>query len=184
MGLLQKLLRGTPADEPAADTRGLLLFEHVSDVIQGETTLRQAGYDDIRVVAPPPALRTGCDLCLEIPLIATTGVTALLARAGITPLETMAIEPGGLEPTELCSITDFDHHVMVRAANMKIMVERTTGVIVNISGGGCSDVPYLAALLIGKTLDEAPSPRTAGYTLCAYTLGVAFDKAREVLACA
>jgi hypothetical protein len=65
---------------------------------------------------------------------------------------------------------------------MKITVEKETKKIVNISGGGCSDVPYLALGLIGKTLDAAPAPRQIGYTLCAYTLEIAFEEARRLLA--
>jgi hypothetical protein len=34
---------------------------------------------------------------------------------------------------------------MIRAANMKLTVDKDTMVIVNISGGGCPDVPYLAS---------------------------------------
>jgi len=65
---------------------------------------------------------------------------------------------------------------MVRAANMKLTVDKSTGVLVNVSGGGCPDVPYLAALLVGRRLDEAPSPREMGHTLCGYALGLAFEE--------
>jgi len=39
---------------------------------------------------------------------------------------------------------------MVRAANMKLTIDKKTRMIVNISGGGCPDVPYLASQMIGK----------------------------------
>ena len=68
---------------------------------------------------------------------------------------------------------------MVRAANMKLTFEKESQKIVNISGGGCSDVPYLAQEMIGKTLSEAPSPREIGYTLCAYSLAIAFEEAKK-----
>lgn len=48
--------------------------------------------------------------------------------------------------------------------------------IVNVSGGGCPDVPYLAIRLIGHRLDAAPSPREIGHTLCGYALGLAFEE--------
>ncbi|MDZ7761787.1 MAG: hypothetical protein U5L00_16225 [Desulfovermiculus sp.] len=56
---------------------------------------------------------------------------------------------------------------MVRAANMKLTVDKETGVIVNISGGGCPDVPYLAREMIGKSLQKAPKPQDIGHTPCA-----------------
>jgi hypothetical protein len=65
---------------------------------------------------------------------------------------------------------------MVRAANMKITVDRRDRRIVNVSGGGCPDVPYLAEMLVGKTLEEAPAPRTLGRTLCGYALQLAFEE--------
>ncbi len=68
---------------------------------------------------------------------------------------------------------------MVRAANMKITVDKSTQTIVNVSGGGCPDVPYLAARMTGKRLSEAPSPRDLGHTLCGYALELAFQEIRR-----
>jgi len=64
---------------------------------------------------------------------------------------------------------------------MKLTFEKSSQKIVNISGGGCSDVPYLAQEMIGKTLSEAPSPREIGYTLCAYSLAIAFEEAKQII---
>ncbi|MFN2355777.1 MAG: hypothetical protein ABR512_14810 [Desulfopila sp.] len=47
------------------------------------------------------------------------------------------------------------------------------------SGGGCPDVPYLAAMLVGKTLEEAPRPRDIGHTLCGYALQLAYEDIRR-----
>jgi hypothetical protein len=65
---------------------------------------------------------------------------------------------------------------MVQAANMKITVDQTSLKVVNVSGGGCPDVPYLAAEMVGKRLDEAPSPRCIGHTLCGYALQLAYEE--------
>jgi hypothetical protein len=65
---------------------------------------------------------------------------------------------------------------MVRAANMKITIRKKDMKIVNISGGGCPDVPYLAHEMIGKTLAEAPRPRDLGHTLCGYALDLAYEE--------
>ena len=42
--------------------------------------------------------------------------------------------------------------------------------IVNISDGGCPDVPYLAQEMIGKTLYDTPHPQDSG----AYIMWVCF----------
>jgi hypothetical protein len=65
---------------------------------------------------------------------------------------------------------------MVRAANMKLTVDKETNIIVNIAGGGCPDVPLLAASMVGLSLDEAPSPRDIGHTLCGYALQLAYEE--------
>ena len=77
---------------------------------------------------------------------------------------------------DLYQVKDFGDWLMVRAANMKITVDKATRTVVNVSGGGCPDVPYLAARLIGLTLDEAPRPRDLGHTLCAYALELAHEE--------
>jgi len=81
-----------------------------------------------------------------------------------------------LEPVSLFQVKDFGPWLMVRAANMKLTVDKRTRVIVNVSGGGCPDVPYLARELTGKPLDAAPRPRDLGHTLCGYALDLAFEE--------
>ncbi len=71
---------------------------------------------------------------------------------------------------------------MIRCGNMKITLNKN-GDIVNISGGGCPDVPYLALKLKGRNIKEIKEeeyPKNLGYTLCAYTLNKAFEKAKEI----
>lgn len=158
------------------------MYETVNDVMHAEKVLRSEGVDDIRVVAPPPRYRQGCDLSLEFPLIDQVAIVRLLKNAGSEPIDCIYINDDALQPTEICRTKDFGSHIMVRAANMKIVFDKQTHIIVNISGGGCSDVPYLAQEMIGKSLREAPSPRDIGYTLCAYTLAIALDEARRLFA--
>ncbi|MBW2284614.1 MAG: hypothetical protein JRF65_08460, partial [Deltaproteobacteria bacterium] len=66
-----------------------------------------------------------------------------------------------------------------RAANMKLTVHKETQVIVNVSGGGCPDVPYLAWKMVGRRLDEAPRPGDIGHTLCGYALQLAYEEMRR-----
>lgn len=159
--------------------RGLLLFAGTGEVIRAETLLRQA-YFDVAVKGPPPDLRQGCDMVIEFPLLHEPRVREILAAAGLTPLRVAAVRDFMLEPVSLYHVKDVDGFLLVRAANMKICVDRTSGRIVNISGGGCPDVPYLAEALVGKTLAEAPEPRSLGQTLCGYALQLAFEEARRL----
>ncbi|MEM4726613.1 MAG: DUF3343 domain-containing protein, partial [Nitrososphaerales archaeon] len=47
-------------------TRALFLFELFKDAMQAEHTLRKAGFN-IKTGAPPPEVRTGCDLAISVP---------------------------------------------------------------------------------------------------------------------
>jgi hypothetical protein len=155
--------------------KGILVFHHTSEVIQAETLLKEAGLE-VAVKGPPPDLRTGCDLVIEFPLAAQLNVTALLDKARITPLKVLPLQNLLLEPVSLFHVKDFGDYLMVRAANMKITVDKRNLRIVNVSGGGCPDVPYLAESLVGRSLREAPPPRTLGHTLCGYALQLAYEE--------
>jgi hypothetical protein len=65
---------------------------------------------------------------------------------------------------------------MVKAANMKLTYEKSTGTIVNTSGGGCPDIPVMHAELLDKRVDEAPRPQDIGYTLCSLMLDRALEE--------
>jgi hypothetical protein len=158
-----------------AVTRGLLIFTDTSTVMQAEQVLKEEDYD-IKVVSPPEKYRTGCDLCVEFPLVEEPGITRILKMLGLTPIDVLPVSPNGLEPLRLCRTKDFGQYLMVRAANMKITIEKKTNRIVNVSGGGCPDVPYLAQEMVGKTLTEAPEPALIGFSMCAYSLNTARDE--------
>ena len=84
-----------------------------------------------------------------------------------------------LAPVDLFHTKDFGDYLMVRAANMKITIAKADQRIVNISGGGCPDVPYLAQEMVGKILAEAPRPRDLGHTLCGYALELAYEEIKR-----
>jgi hypothetical protein len=155
--------------------RGILVFENTGEVIRAENRLAQTGWK-IRVMGPPPEIRTGCDLVIEFPLIEKLEILRILEAGGIVPLQAVPVSSPLLEPVDIFFTTDYGRFLMVRAANMKITVEKETRTVVNISGGGCPDVPYLAAEMIGKSLGEAPSPRSIGHTLCGYALQLAYEE--------
>lgn len=164
-----------PASEAQRSDRGFLVFENTSEVIRAEKVLKSQGWR-IRVMGPPPELRRGCDLVIEFPLLAELKIISILTAAGVPPLQAVPVTDPLLKPVDLFHIKDFGSYLMVRAANMKLTIDKESQTIVNISGGGCPDVPYLAQEMVGKTLAEAPQPRDIGHTLCGYALQLAFEE--------
>jgi len=163
---------------PESDNRidqGLLVFSHTSEVIRAENLLKSRGIP-VRVMGPPPEIQSGCDLVIQYPLMRHLEITRLLTAQGLRPLQAVPVTGPLLKPVDLFHVKDFGRHVMVRAANMKLTVDKETRVIVNVSGGGCPDVPYLAAQLVGRPLKEAPRPRDIGHTVCGYALELAFEE--------
>ena len=154
---------------------GLVLFDEVQQAMAAEKVLKSAGYIG-KLVAPPPELRKGCDLAVAINLVEQPGIKRVLDENDIFYVSISPLRIKTAPLLEVVKITDFDKWVMVKAGNMKITYEKSSGVIVNVSGGGCPDIPYLHAQLIDKQLDEAPRPKDLGFTLCALNLDRAFDE--------
>ncbi len=176
-GLLGRPRAVEPRAERGVSARGILVFHDTSEVIRAERALKAAGLD-VQVKGPPPALRTGCDLVIEFPLILEPIARQALDSARLKPLQAVPVQDILLEPVSLFQIKDFGDWLMVRAANMKITVHKASRTIVNVSGGGCPDVPYLAESLVGRTLESAPEPLSLGHTLCGYALQLAFLEAK------
>jgi len=166
------------ADEGTAFDRGLLIFENTSEVIRAERVLKAKEWK-IRVMGPPPEVRSGCDLVIEIPLIEELNILRSLQEAGVLPKEVVPVNSPLLKPVDLFKVKDLGRYLMVRAANMKLTVDKETTTIVNVSGGGCPDVPYLAQEMVGKPLADSPSPREIGHTLCGYALQLAYEEVRR-----
>jgi hypothetical protein len=177
MGFLNFLKKKHPTKEHQQD-RGILVFENTSEVIRAENALKAAGWN-VRVKGPPPEIRTGCDLVIEFPLIEELNVLRVLELTGVEPLKVVPVQSALLEPVNLFHTKDFGDYLMIRAANMKLTVDKKTMTIVNVSGGGCPDVPFLAQEMVGKPLSEAPSPRAIGHTLCGYALQLAYEEMRR-----
>jgi len=169
----------TKAPDITSSDRGMLVFENTSEVIRAESVLKANGYD-IRVMGPPPEIRSGCDLVIEFPILEQLTIVRILSDAKIPPLQVVPVNSPLLKPVDLFHVKDFGQYLMVRAANMKLTIDKNSLIIVNISGGGCPDVPYLAAEMVGKSLSEAPSPREIGHTLCGYTLQLAYEEMRRL----
>ena len=167
-----------PPSGPAGE-RGFLVFQHTGEVIRAERILREAGFA-VEVKGPPPELRTGCDMVVVFDLMLEPPVRKALEAEGLDPVQSVPVRDALLEPVSLFQVQDYGDWFMVRAANMKITVEGASGPIDNVSGGGCPDVPYLAALLTGQSIADAEEPRVKGRTLCSYSLQRAFEEARRL----
>jgi len=154
---------------------GLVIFQDVQEAISAEKVLKGAGYT-IRLVAPPPELRKGCDLAVEINLVEQPGIVRLLNEKDVAHISIGPLKRGTSELLEIVKVSDFGNWVMVKAGNMKLTFDKESGIIVNISGGGCPDIPYLHAELINKSLAKAPRPRDIGFTLCTLMLDRAFEE--------
>jgi hypothetical protein len=178
MGFLGRLFGKPQGRERGVSEKGLLLYHNTAEVIRAESLLKEAGLD-VAVKGPPPDLRQGCDMVIEFPLIQEMRIRKLLEEANLPPLSVAVVQDHLLEPVSLYHVKMFGDYLMVRAANMKITLDKRDRRIVNISGGGCPDVPYLAEMLVGRTLDDAPEPRSLGRTLCGYSLQLAFDEMRR-----
>jgi hypothetical protein len=163
--------------ESNADGAGLILFSSVEEAIKSEHMLKASNYE-VKLVAPPPHLRKGCDLALEMNVVEKAGIERLLTDRAIPYLEILPLKGQG-DLLDIVKITDFGETIMVKAGNMKLTFEKESGTIVNISGGGCPDIPYLHAQLLNKNLEDAVRPKAIGYTLCSLMLDRAFMEARK-----
>ena len=157
---------------------GLILFSAVDAALKTEKILK-AGEYDVKLVAPPPALRKGCDLAVEINLVERTGIERLLSQKCASFDEILPVKGQG-ELLRIVKVTDFGDAVMVKAGNMKLTFAKDTGRILNISGGGCPDIPYLHTELVDRNLSDAPRPRDRGFTLCSLMLDRAFVESLDL----
>lgn len=174
MSLLGFFRKKKPSKEQDRD-RGILVFENTSEVIRAENVLKASGWH-VKVKGPPPEIRTGCDLVIEFPLIEELNVRRVLEKDGVAPLKVVPVKSALLEPVNLFHTKDYGDYLMIRAANMKLTVDKKTMTIVNVSGGGCPDVPFLAQEMVARSLPDAPSPRDIGHTLCGYALQLAYEE--------
>ena len=165
---------------PDKNHDAILAFANTGEVIQAERVLKAGGVP-VRVMGPPPALRTGCDMVLVVPLPRAFAAAVLLEKAELPPLRMLPAGEALLNPVSLYNVKDYGDWLMVRAANMKITVEKAGRRIVNVSGGGCPDVPWLAAQLVGKGTEAAPLLKEHGQTLCGYALHLALTELTRLL---
>ncbi|PKN27448.1 MAG: hypothetical protein CVU64_15870, partial [Deltaproteobacteria bacterium HGW-Deltaproteobacteria-21] len=122
LGLFKKEKAERPSTNQGAD-RGILVFDNTSEVIRAENMLKSGGWR-IRVMGPPPEIRTGCDLVIEFPLIEELNILRLLRKGDLSPLQVVPVDSPLLQPVDLFHVKDFGEYLMVRAANMKLTIEK------------------------------------------------------------
>lgn len=159
---------------------GLFLFDEVTDALAAERALKGSGYQ-VSLVAPPQHLRAGCDLAVALPRVEQVGAQRILTDSGVHVRDWV---DGTEETTSICNLVttvDFGQWLMVRAGNMKIVVDKDSGEIVNTSGGGCPDIPYLNLQYVGRRLSDVRPPKDVGFTLCGLMLDRAYLEACALL---
>jgi hypothetical protein len=162
-----------------AEGGGIILFTEVAKAMRAEKVLKDSEFT-VKMVAPPAELRLGCDLAVKITLVEQPGIEHLLKERHIPYKEIASLKKGTPELLNMVKVIDLGDWIMVKAGNMKLTFEKSTGIIVNTSGGGCPDIPFLNFELLGKTLTEAPRPADLGRTLCARMLDRAFEEAFDI----
>lgn len=155
--------------------KGLVLFDSVEEAIRAERIIKKDGYQ-CSLVAPPPHLRKGCDVAVEIELIEQPAIERALEKERYQEVVPLM---GSSKLLDIVQIFEYGPYTMVKAGNMKLTYEEDSGLIVNTSGGGCPDIPYLHIQLIGKRLDEILRPKDIGHTLCALMLDRAVQGALD-----
>jgi hypothetical protein len=163
--------------------KALVVFDYIYHAMRAKHVLEEAGFK-LREVAPPVEYRTGCDLAIEVDATDVDAAENLLIEKDVLILDILFMPKGTqLTPvylTKLIKTVDYGDYVMVRCGNMKITYKKGAGTIVNISGGGCPDIPFLGMKLYGTVIGQGPRPREIGKTICAYTLEHAYNKALEI----
>ncbi len=166
----------TKKDENVGD-RSVFIFEHFRDGMKSEDILLTAGFHT-HSGAPPADVRTGCDIAISLPSDEVQDAEKLLNENGINLMDVIFKFTGGLPELQLSKLiktVDYGEYTMVRVGNMKLTFHKVSGIISNISGGGCPDIPLLSLKMVGRRLDEVTTPAQIGFTLCAYTLQKAYE---------
>jgi hypothetical protein len=115
--------------------KGILLYGTVQEVILVNKMLAGQGFQ-VRLVAPPPEVRVGCDLAVEFELIEQEAIETVLKKVGTTPQRIVSTKEMLPDILKRSSIIEIDGYLMCKAGNMKVTIDKREHKIVNISGGG------------------------------------------------
>ena len=175
-GWLKKVL-GPRYEEP----KGVLLYDSVQEVILVHKMLAGQQFS-VKLVAPPPEFRIGCDLAVEFELVEQEALETALAQAESIPNRIVSTKQMLPDVLRQATFVEIGGYLMCKAGNMKMTIDSGNHRIVNISGGGCPDVPYVAQRLHNVRIQEAPDPVDLGNSLCSYILQISFEALKERVA--
>jgi hypothetical protein len=158
--------------------KGILLYGTVQEVILVHRMLAEEQFA-VRLVAPPPEFRVGCDLAIEFEPVEQEVLEEVLSQAGCPPGRIVSTRQMLPDVMKQVSFVDMNGYLMCRAGNMKITIDERDQRIVNISGGGCPDIPYVAQQLCQARIGDAPDPVDLGNSLCTFMLQLSFDALKQ-----
>lgn len=158
--------------------KGILLYGSVQEVMQTNKMLEAEGFQ-VRLVAPPPEVRVGCDLAIEFDLIEQEAIETVIKKDGGEPYKIISTKEMLPDILKRSLIVEIDGYIMCKAGNMKLTIDRDEHRIANISGGGCPDIPYVAEQLYKVKIEEAKNPIEVGNSLCSYMLQISFDALKK-----
>lgn len=135
-------MAGESTDMTDRAERGMLVLEKHRRGYPGGNRLETEWMGCPGHGSPPREIPQACALVIEFPLIEELQILRVLTGKGALPLKVVPVTSPLLQTVNIFQLKDFDAYLMVRADNMKLTVDKATRTIVNISGGGCPDVPY------------------------------------------
>lgn len=158
---------------------GLLLYSNIQDVICSHSVLQKEGLG-VSLVPPPADIAIGCDLAIQLNPAEVEMAKSIMKKGAILPGQLYYVGCS-IKPIEnLAQIIEIEPgYIMSKCNNIKVTIDKENKEIVNLSGGGCPDVPYVAHELIGRSLDNCPEPIEIGSTLCTYMVQLAIDALRQ-----
>jgi len=115
--------------------KGILLYGTVQEVILVSKILTENGFK-VRLVAPPPEVRVGCDLAVEFDLIEQEAIETVIKRERNIPQKIVSTKEMLPDILKRSSIIEIGGYLMCKAQNMKITIDEGKHIITNISGGG------------------------------------------------
>ncbi len=158
--------------------KGILLYGSVQEVIQTHKMLELEGFW-VRLVAPPLEVRIGCDLAIEFDLIEQEAIETIIKKEGSDPYKIVSTKEMLPDILKRSLFVEMVGYLMCKSGNMKITIDKKDHRIVNISGGGCPDIAYVAEQLYNIKIEVAKNPIEIGNSLCSYMLQISFDALKD-----
>ncbi|MCM8823358.1 MAG: DUF3343 domain-containing protein [Candidatus Omnitrophica bacterium] len=93
--------------------KGILLYSSVQQVIQTHKILENEGFL-VRLVAPPPEIRLGCDLAIEFELIEQEAIETIIKQERSAPYKIVSTKEMLPNVLKRSLIVEIDGYLMCR----------------------------------------------------------------------